>query len=560
MSKTKKIIIGVVAAVVLIVASLGIGYAVAPREFLQFFLSDGTYTKVTLAKNLSKMYPQVEKFAANVDDKKLGFEANGSVEANFNTKIIPNKTTAEELSKYISSLKMNSNLNINGALAGLNARLSDNENEVLSVNVIADPMSAYLNVKQLDLGWMNLDIKEDEVQHDVGVVNKTYENIIEEKVDGDLKKAVYDYAEAAVDLFESDKISISDEKDFALGSALAKGEVVTVSMSAADLINCVDTVISKAGEDEKTFESVNNCLPESEQMSFADFKNKLSSLREKFVKKVNDSKIETANLDFFVDSRNDITAVEINLNSNKNTNIASFVIEDENDAAYAFCIKSDNETTMLIDVKKLSDENGVITIEKKMAEGQLQVKARYSDLDVKDDGIYGKFDTDPFIIPGNEDLGKVELSLDVAKENKAIDFKVDGNIENIGSLKVSLDVAKTEYEDFTLPKSNDIKPFDSEKLKSEIVQYFMVELPQTDKQYKAVYQNIVGNVVQNAIGSFFGSLFGGNIKDNPFGNLIDGSSLGSGIEKIIESAQNGDSSSVGEIIGDFFGAFGFGKN
>ena len=37
MSKLKKVIIGVVAAVVLVVASLGIGYAVAPREFLQFF-------------------------------------------------------------------------------------------------------------------------------------------------------------------------------------------------------------------------------------------------------------------------------------------------------------------------------------------------------------------------------------------------------------------------------------------------------------------------------------------------------------------------------------------
>ena len=550
MSKTKKILIGILVVVVLIVSGLGVGYAIAPREFLQLFLSDGAYTKVMLAKNFSKMYPLAEDIAAKVDDKKFAFEAEGTVNAKFNNKII-DKSIATELSNYVSTLNMKSDLNLEGALLNFNASLYDNSGEVLSSSVIVDPMSVYLNIKQLEFGWMNVDKKDDETQHSVGVVNETYETIIKEKVDDDLKKAIYNYMKIVTSTFESDKISISKEKDFQLGSAVANGEVVTVSMSAADLINCVDTVLVEVKSDENTFTIINNCLPESEKMTFADFKNKLDILRDKLVKKINDSEIETVNLDFFVDSRNEITALEVNMNSNKATNIVSIIIEDSNDAGYVLSVKANNETTLLIDVKKLTENSGVVSLEKKMADGTLSVKVRYSDFSVTDNGIFGKFDTDPFVLPGYPELGEIALDVDISNSEKGIKVSADITVENLGDFNFILDMNESESKIIKLPLANEISAFDSDKFKTELINYFMIDLPQTDSQYRGVYQKVVGSVFEDAISSLWSSIFG---------NTLDGDSLGKGINSIIQSAQNKDSSAVVGIVDDFLSAFGLKGN
>lgn len=195
MSKKKKILLTILAVILVIAATFGIAYAAAPRDFLQLILSDSAYTKFMLAKNLTTKYPAAEKLISELDEKNAAFEASGTISASFDKEAFGDQKSADAVSDYVSSLKLDANLSIDGTLAKASCNIKDSDAAVITVESAADPSGIYMNVNQFGLGWLNMNGKTDTTQYNVGTTNQTYENIVESKADDTLRKAVYKYAE-----------------------------------------------------------------------------------------------------------------------------------------------------------------------------------------------------------------------------------------------------------------------------------------------------------------------------------------------------------------------------
>lgn len=557
MSKAKKILLSILAVVILLLATCGIAYAVAPRDFLQLILSDSAYTKVMLAKNLTKGYPAAEKVIAGLDEKQLGFEASGDIDVTFDSTAFGSASASQAVSEYASSLKMDADLFINGVLAKGTVDISDNSGSVITAETIIDPSSVYMNIKQLGLSWLNMDIKNDETQHDIGVVNEAYENIIEEKADDDLREAVYDYAATAVSTFEDNNISIASKKEINIGSLTAEGDVVTVVLQKDELINCIDTTVARVLEDEKTFEKINACLPESEKTTYEEFKTKLTKARNDFVEKIESTGVQTATLDFFVDSRNDITAIDIDFGAGTVVNNISVLLKDKEDRGISLKVESDSKVIFLLDLLKTDDESGKITLTKETANGELTIKASYSGLSIEDDGIYGRIATEPFTLPGNEEFGPITLEATVKQVGDSLSVYINADIEGFANMDINLSAEKVPYRDFARPVASEISPYNKEKFRAAAVEYFFKDMPDEHPQFKSVYSAFLTSAISGSVSNLIDALTGDdNVIGEILGNFVNGDSLSSAINGIIDSALNGDTSHIGDIVDDFFGAFG----
>ena len=125
MKKNEKILISVLAVILVLLATVGVAFAAATRDFLQLVLSDGAYTKVMLAKNLSTTYPAAEKVIAKLEENQLAFKADGTVTAAFNEDAFGDKKSSDAVSDYVSSLKLNADLAVDGSLAKADYTIRD---------------------------------------------------------------------------------------------------------------------------------------------------------------------------------------------------------------------------------------------------------------------------------------------------------------------------------------------------------------------------------------------------------------------------------------------------
>ncbi len=557
MSKKKKILLTVLAIILVIAATFGIAYAAAPRDFLQLILSDSAYTKVMLAKNLTTKYPDAEKLISELDEKKTAYEASGTVNASFNEETFGNKKASDEVSDYVNTLKLNANLSINGILAKASCDIKDADASVITVDSAADPSGIYMNVNQLGLGWLNMNGKTDSKQYDVGTSNQTYEKMIESKADDTLRKAVYKYAEEILNEFPKDGISIASNKEIQVGSLKAKGDVVTVVLTADEFTNCVNVAANTISNDKNTFEEINECIPTDEQITYAEYQTKISEIKDKIINKTEESGLKTANLDFFINRRNEIVALKLDLSSETVVNKVSLILEDAKDRGFSVSVENDNETVFLLDVLKSDKESGKITIQKTTENGPLKIEASYSDLTAKDDNLYGHIVTKPFKLPGENELGDITLDLTITGENSSLGITLKTDIENFGTAEVSLKAKKVDFKTFTLPKASEISPYNQDTFKSAAINYLLKEMPDTHPAFKAVYANILTSSINGAVGELIGALTGEeNVVGSILGKFVNGDDLSNAIGGIIDSAIKGDTSGIGTIVGDFFKAFG----
>ena len=558
MTKSKKILLIVVAVLVFIAACSGIAYAIAPRDFMQLILSDSAYTKVMLAKNLTKTYPEFERIAEKVDEKKLGFEADGSMKIVPEAGALGKGEVTGELSNYLSSLKVNSSVYLNGSLIKATVDIKDNDGSVITAQTVADPMSVYLNINQFGLGWMRLKSDESSAQHDVGTINKTYEKMIEEKADDALRDAVYAAAKTAVAAFDDTLITVGSEKTLSVGSVSATGDVISIIMTKEDFEDCINNTLNQIAQDEKTFNAINDCLPSNEKVAYQEFKTKVSDLKNEMVQKVEESGITNVNLNFYVNKRNDIVGVNIELLSPESNLVLSMVTHDDDDRGMSLNLQKDNDKILSFDLKKNDDKSGNIAVNAVTEDGPFNVNISYSDLEVNDDSIYGHFVTDRFKLPGNDAFGPISLDITVKNAGDTLSLLVKADIKGTGNITATLNARIVDFKEFTVPTIGETSPYDEVKVRSAALEYILKDLPREHASFAKVYNSILSQTIGSAIDNFIGSLTG---NDNSgigglLGSLIDGDSLSNGISGIVDSALNKDPSQVGGIIDDFFSAFG----
>ncbi len=576
MDKAQRIFWGVLAAVIAIVAACGVGYAVAPRDFLQLVLSDAAYTKFTLAKNLSSAYPAAEKMLEKVDAQQAAYKAEGAMDATLDDGLFPSEEIGKEVSKYISSLALSSEIYLDGGLLKFTGDLKDKDGSVFTADAIIDTSSAYVKIDQFGTKYMDIlkgpeaSGSENETQNggsgsttnsgsSVGSLNETYDAIIDRGVSDDLREALYSLFETAMGSFDDTLITIIPKKTLEVGSATATGDIATVVMTADDFKDCIKNTMNQLAEDKELFKQVNPCLPKDTQMTYPQFRAKVLGTADEWISEIEESGITNVTLEFYIDKNNDIVAFEMWVMSPDSSTGIKAVLFDEDEESVSVVCERDKEKTFSLDVKKDSKDadSGKIEFMNMTENGPLNISAAYSGFEMSDNVFKVNVATKKFELPGQETLGGITVDMAVSVEDEALSLTSHINIEGFAKAVITLSGEETEFKKFALPKAEEIAPFDSEDLKSKAVDYILVDLPKEHKSFKNVYSK----VMQEMFGGFLGGLFEGVVPEinvGPDSGSISGSiqtgPIGNAISGIIGGVTGGDSV-IGGFIDDLFSGF-----
>lgn len=283
MTQKKKIVIIVLSVILGIALILGVWFAVAPREFLQTFLSDGAYAGTTVAQNSGRIGVEIAKLAK--EDTALHYA--GDFDAKFDKDLIlGSETAAKSLSDYASSLKADGDIYFKDGGIRATFALSDNTSVALSGETIINEKRQCYKFNQLGDTWYEKTRKTDKV--DVRTNDLTEDDI------------------------DETKIYITDEKVIRIGSVSTKGEALTLQMSLRDfkiLLSSIDIEIEDSGAD------------------FAKLSDKLISFLE-------EDKVESVIVNLFVNKRNHVVGFSIDFDGEEDTTI-SFIKASEKDNCYA---------------------------------------------------------------------------------------------------------------------------------------------------------------------------------------------------------------------------------
>ncbi len=573
MGKAQRIFWGVLAAVIAIVAACGVGYALAPRDFLQLVLSDAAYTKFTLAKNLSSAYPAAEEMLEKVDAQQAAYQTEGAMDVTLDKGLFPSEDVATEVSKYISSLALKSEIYVDGGLLKVTGDLTDSDGSVFTADAIVDTSSAYVKIDQLGTKYM--DVLKSPEENDggsgsgsadgssgssVGSLNETYDAIFERGVDDDLREAMYSLFETAMGSFDDTLISIIPKKALEVGSASATGDVATVVMTADDFKDCISRTMNQLAEDKELFEKINPCLPKDMQTTYPQFQAKILGNADEWIAEIEESEITNVTLEFYIDKSNDIVAFEMWVMSPDSSTGVKAVIFDENEESIAIVCERDKEKIFSLDLKKDSKDadSGKIEFMNMTESGPLNISATYSGFEMLEDVFKVNLVTDKFELPGQETLGGITLDISAAIENESLSLTARVNIDSFAKAVITLSGNEIEFKKFTLPKAGEIEPFDSEALKSKVIDYVLSDLPNEHASFKTVYSK----VMQSMLGGLFGGLFSDLIPDvdldsdsGSVSGSFDGGSIGNAISGILDDVTGGDSV-VGGLLDDLFSGFG----
>lgn len=284
MTKKKKILIIVLSVILGIALILGIWFAVAPREFLQAFLSDEVYAGVTVTQNSGRIATEIVKLAK--EDTALHYA--GNFNAKFDKDLIfGSETAAKSLSDYASTLKADGDIYFKNGGIRTTFALSDDTSVALSGETIFSESRQCYKFNQLGDKWYEKTKKTSKV--DV----QTNDNLKEEDL-------------------EETEVYITDEKVVRIGSVSTKGEALTLQMSLRDfkiLLSSIDIEIEESGAD------------------FAKLSNKLISILE-------EDRVESVILNLFVNKRNHIVGFSIDFDGEEDSTI-SFIKANEKDDCYA---------------------------------------------------------------------------------------------------------------------------------------------------------------------------------------------------------------------------------
>lgn len=560
MGKAQRIFWGVLAAVIAIAAVCGVGYAVAPRDFLQLVLSDSAYTKFTLAKNLSSAYPAGEKVLEKVDAQQAAYRTAGDVDVTLDKGMFPSEDIAVEVSEYLSSLSLDSEMYLDGGLLKVTGNLNDRDGSVFNADAIVDSSSAYVKIDQLGTKYMNV-LKSAEEDSDgsstdsgtnssVGSLNKTYDAIIESGAADDLREAMFSLFETAMGSFDDTLITVIPKKTLDIGSVSATGDIATVVMTADDFKDCINRTMNQLAENKELFEKINPCLPKGEQMTYSQFKTEVLATADEWIHTLEESGITNVTLEFYINKSNDIVAFEMWIMSPKSSTGVKAVLFDDDEEGIAVVAERDKERIFSIDLNKDSKDanSGKIELMNMTESGPLRISATYSGFEMSEDVFKVNLVTDKFEFPGQETLGGIKIDISVAIEKEVLSLSARINIDNFANAVVTLTGKETEFKTFDLPKDDEIEPFDSENLRAKAIDYVLSDLPGNSSSFK----NLYSSVMKSMLGGMLGGLFSDS---NGFSGLFDGENIKNAFSGILGGI-TGEDSEVGSLIDDFFSSFG----
>ncbi len=492
--------ISVVLAVILVIFAV---YLIHPRFAVSLVTSEAGYTKYVAMRGLSDASDLAGElsFLSGEDTK---YEVTGNVSANlteFGANELGGVRSGRLFTDYLANSTTSLTVNKNGGNEESTFRMTDGEGAVLTVQKKQVGDNSYLNIPELSTGWMLTKTEEYSQM-------KTQLESIWNNLDGAEKKCILG---AVLDGYNAvkDDISYKTDKHFSmqLGEQTATGTRCNILMNAEQAQTFVHTFCDSIKGNEKLLKAINKKLPDTRQMDVESYENLVENIRKWAVTLLTESGLEKVNIDLYTNTRNQIIGLEMMTKSKENDLLFGAILKADEDQGKSVYLRVGSNDILQAVLTPEGKKNGVATF----SFGGLAGRVHYRNLTLKKGHIYGTFTSDSFQLKGFEDMGGMALEL-VLSEGADDLTKIGASInsESLGSLIFNGTLSEGESSRIAAPKKDERTKYDRKTVTTQVLTYFLEDLPKKDRAYNNMYKNIINGLYQNLLTQ---ALLSGDLKD-----------------------------------------------
>jgi len=437
---------GIVLALAVLV---GIFYLAAPRTFLKLVLSREAYAETVLVKNINEDLPKLEPTLKTLTGKHAyTFEGSTAIEFNDVTKVeLGSPEIGTNLQNYLNTTSFNGAVQISGDHMASRFVWDDSDATVLTIDSINNSDALYLNLRELDQGWLEVP-NEDDVATDTRfrTLLRSSDEKLRDALVSNLKKAYRSVREDVV---------VKEDKDltFGLGTKTATGDRTNIVFSTETVEDFLATATTLLQEDEDFYEAANRVLPEDDRFpSWASFQKFLSRQEKDLLDQIEETGVNKVSLDLYIDRRNDIVGFEVLVKRDENDFVARAVFEDDQDRGPAFQCKTGQTTILGLDITRTAEAGGetyqgTAVLTRKDYKNTLQFK----NAALGEDGLLtGIFEVPAEELPSLPRLGETEFEITITRpEEETYQFEILMNAASFGATSTSLTVSRQPFEGST---------------------------------------------------------------------------------------------------------------
>ena len=496
-SKKAKRRLGAGGAAVALLLVLALVLAVCPRGLFLLLTTDKAYTEYVTAKALSEMLEETEDLQEFLG-KDGSYQATGGVTANLTTygqNELGGERAGAGFASYLASTRLNLEYNRKDGNSQWSVDWTDPDGSVLSVQRKDLGASAYLNIANLETGWMQ--VKEAGQSNKKDQLNKIYT-----KADSTVKRRFLKAVKTGYKSVNQDiSYSVSKDMELQVEDKSVTGTRCHILIDAATLEQWINVTCNTLKEDNKLRTAINKTQSKTEQLSEEEYEALIETLRSLVQSILEKTETQKVSLEFYVNRKNEAVGMTCMTQSNVEDLMISG-IRSATEGGMALLVRVGSSDLLQASVTPDTDKDGSGTAHLQL--GKTETTITYSDLDWKDGNVFGRITADNFVLPENEDLGGVALEL-VSSENRdgSVALGASLNSETLGSLVFNLAVTEGSATTIAAPDQKDIAAYDKEETASELVEYFLQDLPKQSSSYNNMYKNIINGIYQNLLTAAF---------------------------------------------------------
>ncbi len=489
--------LGAGGAAVALLLVLALVLAVCPRGLFLLLTTDKAYTEYVTAKALSEMLEETEDLQEFLG-KEGSYQATGGVTANLTTygqNELGGERAGAGFASYLASTRLNLEYNRKDGNSQWSVDWTDPDGSVLSVQRKDLGASAYLNIANLETGWMQ--VKEASQSNKKDQLNKIYS-----KADSTVKRRFLKAVKTGYQSVNKDiSYGVSKNMELQVEDKTVTGTRCHILIDAATLEQWINVTCNTLKEDSKLRTAINKTQSKTEQLSEAEYEALVETLRSLAQSVLEKTETQKVSLEFYVNRKNEAVGMTCMAQSNVEDLMVSG-IRSATEGGMALLVRVGSSDLLQASVTPAADKDDSGTAHLQL--GKTETTITYSNLEWEDGKLLGRITADNFVLPGKEDQGGVALEL-VSSENKdgSVALGASLNSETLGSLVFNLTVTEGSATTVAAPDQKDIAAYDKEETATALVEYFLKDLPKQSSSYNNMYKNIINGIYQNLLTAAF---------------------------------------------------------
>ncbi len=484
-------------AAVALLLVLALVLAVCPRGLFLLLTTDKAYTEYVTAKAFSELLEETEDLQEFLG-KEGSYQATGGVTANLTTygqNELGGERAGAGLASYLASTRLSLEYNRKDGNSQWSVDWTDPDGSVLSVQRKDVGASAYLNIANLETGWMQ--VKEASEKNKKDQISKIYRN-----ADATVKRRFLKALKAGYQSVNRDiSYSVSKNMELQVEDKTVMGTRCHILIDSTTLEQWITTTCNTLKEDNNLRLAINKTQSKTEQLSEAEYADLVETLRSLAKSVLEKTETRKVSMELYVNRKNEVEGISWMAQSDVEDLMVSGIRSAE-EGGMALLVRVGSTDLLQASVTPDAKTDGSGTAHLQL--GKTATTITYSDFILEDGKLFGKVTADNFVLPGAEDQGGVAVEL-VSSENKdgTVALGASLNSETLGSLIFNLTVTEGSATNIAAPDTKDIAAYDKEETASALVQYFLQDLPKQSSSCNNMYKNIINGIYQNLLTAAF---------------------------------------------------------